>query len=130
MNIRTKGGGTTSIPLQEIEKLTFANLTAVGDEGVVNIVRTFALLQNYPNPFNPTTTIEYQLPAVGDVLIRIFSIDGRLVRTLDDGRQGQGVHSVIWDATNDEGKAVATGPYLYRIDFGNSILVRKLLFVK
>lgn len=46
-------------------------------------VSAFRLVQNYPNPFNPTTTIRYDIPVSCLVSIRIYDVNGRLIRTLD-----------------------------------------------
>ena len=53
---------------------------------------------NYPNPFNPRTTIQYQLAAVGHIVLRVYDLRGRLVSTLFDGVRGAGLHSLLWDA--------------------------------
>ena len=131
MNVRMKGGSTKSYPLSDIQwmklKVTF---TDVKEARQLPLIKTFALLQNYPNPFNPTTTIEYQLPKSGNVEIKIFSINGQLVKTLEGTRQVQGTHSVVWDGKNNSGQTVASGPYIYQVAFENSMLAKKMLFVK
>lgn len=130
MNVRMKAGSTTSIPLQDIQKLTFSGITAVGNERLATVIKTFTLLQNYPNPFNPNTTIEYQLPKTGDVEIRIFNLDGQLIRTLEHAHQIQGTHTVVWDGRNATGQTVASGLYIYQVAFENSMLAKKMLFIK
>jgi len=75
----------------------------------------FALHQNYPNPFNPVTTISYDLPEVAQVVISIYDIMGREVKTLVNLEQIAGFKSVVWDATNNMGQPVSAGMYLYRI---------------
>ena len=131
MNVRMKGGGTTSIPIQDIQKLTFSGIsTAVGNERLATVIKTFALLQNYPNPFNPSTTIEYQLPKTGNVEIKIFSLNGQLVKTLESTHQIAGTHAVVWDGKNNGGQIVASGLYVYQVAFENSMLAKKMLFIK
>lgn len=131
MNVRMKGGGTTSIPIQDIQKLTFSGIsTAVGNERLATVIKTFALLQNHPNPFNPSTTIEYQLPKTGNVEIKIFSINGQLVKTLESTHQVTGTHAVVWDGKNNGGQTVASGLYVYQVAFENSMLAKKMLFIK
>lgn len=131
MNVRMKGGSTTSIPIQDIQKLTFSDIsTAVGNERLATVIKTFNLLQNYPNPFNPSTAIEYQLPKTGNVEIKIFSINGQLVKTLESTHQIAGTHTVVWDGRNNGGQTVASGLYVYQVAFENSILAKKMLFIK
>ncbi|MGA9364748.1 MAG: FlgD immunoglobulin-like domain containing protein [Bacteroidota bacterium] len=130
MNIRMKGGSSTSIPIQDIQMLTFSDISAVGNEKLAAVIKTFTLLQNYPNPFNPTTTIEYRLPKTGSVEIRIFNLNGQLVRTLESTHQVPGTHTVVWDGRNIGGQTVASGLYIYEVTFENSMLAKKMLFIK
>ena len=80
---------------------------------------SFYLYQNYPNPFNPITTIRYDLPRQASVAVVIYDLLGRQVRTLVNNIQDPGIKSVIWDGTNDSGRPVSTGLYLYRIQAGD-----------
>ena len=90
----------------------------------------FAIHQNYPNPFNPVTTLRYDLPEQGHVRITIYDMLGRDVKTLINGYQDPGYKSINWDATNDYGKPVSAGMYLYQIQAGEYMEVRKMVLVK
>ena len=81
----------------------------------------FALKQNYPNPFNPSTQIQYAPPSETRVVISIYDITGRKVRTLVNEVQGAGYRTVMWNATNDIGRAVSAGMYIYSIQAGDLI---------
>ena len=133
MNIRMNGGGITSIPVQDIRKLSFTldpTDPPVGVERVTAVIKSFTLLQNYPNPFNPTTTIEYQLPNTGTVNIRIFNLNGQLVHVMENANQAPGIHRIVWNGKNNGGQTVASGMYFYQVKFENSILAKKMLFIK
>ncbi len=90
----------------------------------------FNVLQNYPNPFNPVTTLRYDLPENGHVNITIYDMLGRQVNTLINQTQDAGYKSVIWDATNDYGKPVSAGIYLYQIQAGGYISTKKMVLLK
>ncbi len=90
----------------------------------------FVLHQNYPNPFNPVTTLRYDLPENSFVNITIYDILGREVRTLVNKTQEAGFKSIIWDTTNDYGKPVSTGVYLYKIQSGEFVQVKKMVMMK
>jgi len=77
--------------------------------------RIYTLHQNYPNPFNPFTTVKYDLPERSEVLLTIYNILGRNVRTLVQGMEEPGYKSVVWDGSDDSGRPVSTGVYLYQI---------------
>ncbi len=94
------------------------------------IPNTFRLLQNYPNPFNPTTTIQYELPYRSYVHITIYDLLGRKVTTLVSESQDAGFKSVIWNATNDKGKPVSAGVYLYQIKAGEFVQTRRMVLLK
>ncbi len=81
---------------------------------------TFHLGQNYPNPFNPLTTISFQIPDVGNqqsvpTTLKIYNINGQVIRTLIDERKEPGSYLVSWDGRNDSGKEVSSGVYFYRL---------------
>ena len=86
-----------------------------------NMPTEFKLNQNYPNPFNPITSIHYDLPNDGLVNITIYNMVGEIVKTLVNSLQSAGFNSVQWDATNNFGRPVSAGLYLYSIQFGLSI---------
>ena len=90
----------------------------------------FALEQNYPNPFNPVTAINYQLPSVSDVKLKIYNTLGQLVKTLVSQKQSAGNYAVQWDGTNDLGERVASGIYIYRLQAGDFIQSRKMILMK
>ena len=90
----------------------------------------YALHQNYPNPFNPTTTLRYDIPETGLVNIIIYDMLGRQIKTLINQTQDAGYRSVIWDATNDYGKSVSAGIYLYQIQAGKYLQTKKMVLLK
>ena len=90
----------------------------------------FVLHQNYPNPFNPVTTLRYDLPENSLVNVTIYDMLGRQVKTLINQTQEAGYKSVIWNATNDYGKPVSAGVYLYQIQAGEYISTKKMVLLK
>jgi len=94
------------------------------------IPEVIALHQNYPNPFNPVTTLRYDLPEQTLVNITIYDMLGRQVKTLANQAQDAGHKSAIWDATNDYGKPVSAGIYLYQIQAGEYISTKKMVLLK
>jgi len=90
----------------------------------------FALHQNYPNPFNPITTFRYDLPEQATVNINIYDMLGRKIAQLVSARQEAGNRSVLWDATDMNGKSVSAGIYLYQIQAGEFVQTRKMVLLK
>ncbi len=83
--------------------------------------RSGLLLGVTPNPFNPRTTIRFELPEGGAVRLSVFDVAGRLVRTLVDGGLAQGSHEYAWDGRDEAGRAVGSGSYLARLEFGGRV---------
>ena len=99
------------------------------------VPKATALLANYPNPFNPETWIPYQLAKSTDVTLRIYAVDGKLVRLLDLGHQHAGAYhsrsrAAYWDGRNHIGEPVASGLYFYTFTAGEFTATRKLLIRK
>jgi len=131
-----KSGDKTKIRLSEalMSNSTAASMNVKGIDPP--LPTTFVLQQNYPNPFNPTTTIEFSIGSDGigvgsqHVDLDIFNILGQQVKELINGPYPPGDHSVVWDATDQNGKRVATGIYLYRLKVGDERKTKKMLFLK
>ena len=112
-------------------------------EGIANLQRLLVslrpertvVLANYPNPFNPETWIPYQLASSAEVRLRIYAMNGVLVRTLDLGHQPAGIYqqknrAVYWDGRNEVGEPVASGIYFYTLTAGDFTATRKMLIRK
>ena len=90
----------------------------------------FSLAQNAPNPFNPSTTIRFVLPEAGAVRLSIYGADGRLVRSLVTSEFTAGSHEVVWDGTDNAGRACASGIYLCRLVTPAGALDRRMALVR
>lgn len=92
------------------------------------------LLGNYPNPFNPETTIKYNLKSNSEVTIAIYNIKGQLVRTLVNFSQEAGMHSVVWNGKDTNGRSVSSGIYFSILDANNGegdyTSVKKVILLK
>jgi len=90
-----------------------------------------SLLGAVPNPFNPATSIRFGLPEAGPVTLRILDVNGRLVRTLAEGRHfAAGVHAVSWNGRDEAGRPASSGIYLYTLEAGGSRLAGKAVLLK
>jgi len=91
---------------------------------------TFAVEQNYPNPFNPTTEIRYSIPADQRVEIVVYNTLGQKMKTLLSAKQEAGRHTVVWDATNENGQQVSSGIYFYTVTAGSNKVVKKMILLR
>jgi hypothetical protein len=111
----TEGGGVfrTVRPITSME------------HGFAETPRTFSLEQNYPNPFNPSTTIRYVLPKASRVVLKVYDVLGRDVKTLVQETQSAGEHNAIFDASG-----FPSGLYFYRFQAGEFVQTKRLVLVK
>jgi hypothetical protein len=138
-----KGKGTTSEPQQYefkdglinmVAKKYYYRLKQIDFDGTINYSNEIEitlnpivpeLLGNYPNPFNPTTTIKFALPVASRVKINVYNTVGQLVETLVDKEMESGYHEVNFDASR-----LASGVYLYQLQTGAYVSVKKMLLLK
>ncbi|CAN5525424.1 hypothetical protein BH10BAC5_BH10BAC5_27900 [soil metagenome] len=83
----------------------------LSSEVFIGISQIFRLTQNYPNPFNPVTKIKYDIPFNGRVLLKVFDILGREVRTLVNENQLAGYYTIHFN-----GSDLSSGTYFYRLN--------------
>jgi trimeric autotransporter adhesin len=96
-----------------------------GEAGEAPLPTTVTLQQNYPNPFNPSTVISYSVPLDAQVRLSVFDIRGSLVRTLVDGVQTAGTHSVLFDVQD-----LPNGTYMYRLEAEGKTITRMMTLLK
>ncbi len=85
----------------------------------------YSLYYNYPNPFNPSTTIRYDLPKQSSVSLKIYNVLGEEVAALVNSEQMAGRYKVTWNADR-----FASGIYIYRVQAGDFVAVKKMILVK
>jgi hypothetical protein len=90
-----------------------------------SIVQSFNLFQNYPNPFNPTTTINFQIPELSFVTIKVFDVLGNEIETLVNEKISAGSYTVEFD-----GNELTSGIYFYKLQAGDFIETKKMILIK
>jgi len=88
------------------------------------------LANNYPNPFNPITMIEYGIAHDSHVNLSIYNVAGQRIRVLVDKIQRRNKYSVVWDGTDGEGNAVASGVYFYKLKTDSFTKSKKLVILR
>jgi len=122
-----------------IEKIVpdiWANVLDFGKASVTSLSNTyrqplsFTMAQNYPNPFNPATTIEYGIPERDHISLKVYDLLGQEVMTLVNDYLDAGLYSVDWNGKNENGMALSSGFYVYRLETGSRVLSKKMLLLK
>jgi hypothetical protein len=103
-------------------------LNARREPGTNSLPTAFALGRNFPNPFRPSVTdtrIRYALPSRQHVLLRVFDVRGRVVKTLVNKPEQAGWHEVSFS-----GRDIPSGVYLYRIEAGEFRRAHRMIILK
>ncbi len=95
-----------------------------------NLPARFTIEQNYPNPFNPRTEIRFSLPSNSHVRLTVYNIEGQAVKLLVDQGLSAGTYTADWDGTDQSGRQVASGVYLYRVEAGDFEQSKKMVLLK
>ncbi len=125
-----KGGNSISI-VHYWGWMWFDYLDVLGEDDAVsvqeqnNLPLTHSLGINYPNPFNPQTTIPYEIAQPVHVIIEIFDVLGRRVKSFDKGVINAGRHQVTFNADK-----FVSGLYFYRLNAGGEIFTRRMMLIK
>lgn len=88
-------------------------------------VDMFVLEQNYPNPFNPSTTISFSIQTDQFVTLKVFNAIGEEMTTLINENLTRGTHNINFNAAG-----LSSGFYIYRLESGNQVQVRKMMLLK
>ncbi|MCD4818287.1 MAG: carboxypeptidase regulatory-like domain-containing protein [Candidatus Cloacimonetes bacterium] len=118
------------ITVDDVETINIA-LIPISDSEDILISNNKISLSNYPNPFNPSTTISFETTNLHeDTRIEIFNLKGQLIRKLEIVNVKLGINSVIWNGTDNNGKEVPSGIYLYKLKSGRFISTKKMILMK
>jgi hypothetical protein len=102
---------------------TIAKTVGIGDNAATPA--RYQLAQNYPNPFNPSTTLQFQVPQKSFVSLKVFDLLGRELASLVNEERQAGIYRVTWDASK-----LPSGVYFYRLQAGNFVETKKMVFAK
>jgi len=123
--------GSTNIVVQAVSDLLIDSVAVVTGVPVDQAPGLrFALGQNTPNPFNPMTTMRLEIAKAGLATLRVYSVDGRLVRTLIQRPLAAGLYRVKWDGNDDQGEPVGSGVYFSQAVSDGKRIGRKMVVLR
>ena len=85
----------------------------------------YSLNQNYPNPFNPVTNLEFGIPNLGFVSLKIYDLLGKEIKTLVNEKLSPGKYKVEID-----GSGLPSGVYFYKLNAGDFTDTKSMMLVK
>ncbi len=91
----------------------------------------FALARVAPNPTrNSNISIQYQISETQPITLSIYDVTGKLVKTLVNAETNAGTHTIVWNPGDEQGRLIANGVYLLRLQGKNEHLVQKLIITQ
>ena len=91
------------------------------------------IINNYPNPFNPSTIIAFTIPydlTNSRTVLKIFDVQGRLIRTLLNEDLASGNYLTKWDGKNEAGGSGSSAVYIYNINVGHKQKSGKMILLR
>jgi hypothetical protein len=85
----------------------------------------YSLDQNFPNPFHGSTQISYSIPVYAKVVIKVYDLSGRAVKTLENGNREPGTYTLSFDGT-----PYPAGEYHYKMMVNGHSKTVKCVLVK
>ena len=76
------------------------------------------------------TSFKYQIPAKTYVVIEMFNVLGRKIRTIVDEPKEPGFYTVTWDGHDADGVPVVSGIYFYHISTKAFHATRKMTVIR
>ncbi len=117
-------------PITDSFALYFSTGAPSVDEGEFNRPLTLELAPAFPNPVKGVATINFALPQRTNIDLSVYDITGRRVATLASGVYKAGRHTVRWNGTDDSGRKLPAGLYIYRLKTPDKAINRKLILLK
>ncbi|MDD5528523.1 MAG: T9SS type A sorting domain-containing protein [bacterium] len=93
-------------------------------------VGVFAVSSIYPAPAKNIANIKYYLPYTSSVVLKMYDVTGKLVKTLVNETRKAGSYVTLWDGKNSKGNKVSTGLYFCKVEACSKVETRKIVLVK
>ena len=95
-----------------------------------NVIEDFAITGNNPNPFNTETSIIFTLPQESEVVLDIYNAIGQKMRSLISKTMNAGIHTIVWDGKDNNGRVVSSGVYIASIKSGTHSAAHAMVLMK
>ncbi len=107
---------------------TWEDIVELSVDDYPSSVTSFSLYQNYPNPVTSSTTISFSATDLHRLSkIEIYNVKGQLIKQfLITNHQS----SVEWEGTDESGKPVSNGIYLYKLIAANKSITKKMILLR
>src|SRR5262249_10359553 len=101
-----------------------SKITNVGDTPALTVLQ---VLPNHPNPFAGFTQLNIGLPRASDIRVEVYDVAGRRVSTLEQRGVAAGWRMIQFSPRDENGRALASGVYFYRVHAAGMTTTRKMV---
>ena len=129
MDIKNNSGITVSKNITDINILTFSEIVQSIQEQNKFVSNAYQLI-TYPNPSSNLVTIAYSVNTASPVEIKIYTINGELVKQVNSGIQQAGNYTCNWDTTDNNGVSVSNGTYNCKVISNSQVMTNKIIIIK
>ncbi len=124
-----------AVKIETSKSGTYINLSPGAIDSIhvtagIDAARPLASFTHVTSPFAGSARIEFEIAGPGPVVLRIFDVTGRLVRSMDAGRLDAGTHSLAWDGTDAGGRRAASGIYFLSLGAGRATASGKIVLLE
>jgi len=121
----------------EMTNFNFVMTPIVKDKDISDTPEVFRVIGNFPNPFGKETEIVFNISpsqrsqeSRSHISIEIFNVKGQFIKEIVKRGLKEGEQSVVWDGKDMNGNVVPNGIYFYRIQTGNFISTKKMMYMR
>jgi N-acetylneuraminic acid mutarotase len=128
------GKDTVGSAVMQVERINISEVSVdelqIKEDEYLTTIPTGFQLNNYPNPFNASTMIEFNLMKKNHIQLDIFSITGKLVKSIISQELNKGSYHFSWDGTDHRNNPVASGIYICKISGDYKCEAKRLLLLR
>jgi hypothetical protein len=118
------------VPKMVALKLNIGATGVVGGYSPREQIAMLGLDHGYPSPFRTQTTVKYHIFKEERISLKLYNINGQLVRTLLDGQISPGVYTGKLDGRNQQGQQLPNGVYLIKLSGNGQTAIEKTLLIR
>lgn len=121
---------SSGLDTDTLYSLDAAGTSAIGEGASTRDRLGVSLHANVPNPFNPRTTLRFSLAAGGSTDLAVYDLAGCRVTTLISETVPAGLHQVVWDGTDRDGRPLSSGVFLAILRSQGQTAMRKVILLR
>jgi hypothetical protein len=124
------GATVTSIALDPYDWVLKDVQIVLATDSEIQLPDDFKLTRVFPNPFNQQIVIEYSLPSIQPIQLKVYDLQGRMLYYAEYMAQNPGDHTIAWSGRDHQGRELSSGVYLINLSTGQESLTHKVALVR